>query len=88
MPETRVGEIRGDWTHVGEIDGRPIWRRAGEATYVAAADMDQLLFIDAALRRFDRMEPQEFEEFIAAERQSGSPDPISSHGSTTSIPVP
>lgn len=52
------------WVGAGEIDGIPLWRRTSEPVYVAAADRDQLAFLDAALALFDTAGPREFVEFI------------------------
>ena len=52
------------WIGAGEIDGVPLWRRASEPVYVAAADRDQLAFLDAALTLFDTAGPREFAEFV------------------------
>ncbi len=54
------------WTRVdGDPAGVPLWKRDGEPVYVATRDRDQLLMIGAALVRFDRMSPREFEEFVS-----------------------
>lgn len=52
------------WIGAGEIDGVPLWRRTFEPVYVAAADHDQLAFLDAALALFDTAGPREFADFV------------------------
>lgn len=52
------------WSGAGHIDGVPLWRRTSEPVYVAAADRDQLTFLDAALALFDTAGPREFAEFV------------------------
>ncbi|WP_460334549.1 hypothetical protein [Actinoallomurus acanthiterrae] len=42
------------------VRGVPLWKRRDEPCYVATCDTDQLLFIDAALARFDRMSGRSF----------------------------
>jgi hypothetical protein len=46
------------WVGAGEIDGVPLWRRTSEPVYVAAADRDQLAFLDATLALFDGARPR------------------------------
>ncbi|WP_345367372.1 hypothetical protein [Actinoallomurus liliacearum] len=46
--------------------GVPLWRRQDEPCYVATRDTNQLLFIDAALARFDRMSGDELHQFISS----------------------
>lgn len=53
------------WGRAGEIDGVPLWRWRNEPFHVATRDMDQLLFIGAALTRFDHMGAEEFREYVA-----------------------
>ncbi|MGH3381838.1 MAG: winged helix-turn-helix domain-containing protein [Pseudonocardiaceae bacterium] len=48
----------------GEVEGVPLWKRRGEACYVATRDTDRLLIIDAALTAFDRMDRDEFRNFV------------------------
>lgn len=53
------------WTRLdAEVGGVPLWKADGEPVYVATDDTDQLLFLRAALVRFERMSPQEFVDFV------------------------
>lgn len=52
------------WVHVGDTDGVPLWKRDGEACYVATRDMDQLRFLSAALTRFEELSGPELHAFI------------------------
>lgn len=55
------------WIRIDEdVDGVPLWRRQDEPCYIATRDTDQLLFIDAALARFDRMSGEEFHRFVSS----------------------
>jgi len=55
-----------EWMRLSdEVDGVPLWKHRGESCYVATRDMDQLLFIGAALARFDYMNGKEFCQFVA-----------------------
>ncbi|GAA4619258.1 hypothetical protein GCM10023195_87000 [Actinoallomurus liliacearum] len=52
--------------HHSNVRGVPLWRRQDEPCYVATRDTNQLLFIDAALARFDRMSGDELHQFISS----------------------
>lgn len=55
------------WARVpGGTDGIPLWQWQGEPVYAATRDMDQLLFLGAALARFDHMSAEEFHEFVSS----------------------
>lgn len=46
------------------VGGVPLWRHDEEGVYAATRDLDQLLCIDAALRRFADMTADEFHRFV------------------------
>jgi DNA/RNA-binding domain of Phe-tRNA-synthetase-like protein len=48
------------WVRVGEFDGVPLWRWREGGFHAVTSDMDQLLFIGAALVRFDEMDAKQF----------------------------
>lgn len=52
------------WAHAGDTDGVPLWKRDGEACYVATRDMDQLRFLGAALAWFEEMSGPELHAFV------------------------
>lgn len=52
----------------GDVQGVPLWKRDDEACYIATRDMDLLLFIDAALSRFDQMSGKDFHDFVTSPR--------------------
>lgn len=55
------------WVRVpGEADGVPLWQWQDQPVYAATRDMDQLLFLGAALARFDEMSAEEFHEFVSS----------------------
>ncbi|MEV5704693.1 hypothetical protein [Actinoallomurus sp. NPDC052274] len=67
MDAVPEGEAPPGWVRVDEdVRGVPLWRRQDEPCYVATRDTDQLLFIDAALARFDRMSGDELHQFISS----------------------
>ncbi|MEV5706799.1 hypothetical protein [Actinoallomurus sp. NPDC052274] len=67
MSAVPMGDAPSGWIRVGEdVHGLPLWRRRDEPCYVATRDTDQLLFIDAALARFDRMSGEEFHRFVSS----------------------
>lgn len=61
------------WAAAPDVDGVPGWRWRGGSVYVATGDLDQLRFLDAALRHFDRMTAEELRASLEA-RPCGSPD--------------
>lgn len=53
------------WTRLDvEVEGVPLWKHRSEEVYVATHDTDHLLFLQAALVRFEHMSPQEFTDFV------------------------
>ncbi|MEV5708791.1 hypothetical protein [Actinoallomurus sp. NPDC052274] len=55
------------WARVGnDVNGIPLWQWKGEPVYAATRDTDQLLFLGAALVRFDEMSAEEFHAFISS----------------------
>jgi hypothetical protein len=52
------------WTRAGELNGVPLWRWKNEPFHAATGDMDQLLFIGAALACFDHMSGEEFQRYV------------------------
>ena len=48
----------------GDMEGIPLWKRHGEACYVATRDMDQLRIIDEALTKYDRINQDESRNFV------------------------
>jgi hypothetical protein len=53
-----------NWTRAGEINGTPVWRWKNEPFHAVTCDMDQLLFLDAALTDFDQMTSHEFHRYV------------------------
>jgi hypothetical protein len=52
------------WTRSGEVGATPLWRWRGGTFYAATGDMDLLLFIGVSLGRFDRMDAEEFRDYV------------------------
>ena len=64
---------RSRWVRVGdEVSGISLWRWNDEPVYAATHDMDQLMFLGAALARFDEMSAEEFHAFVSSAAESGS----------------
>lgn len=60
------------WVRVGDdVDGIPLWQWNGEPVYAATRDTDQLIFLGAALARFDEMSAEEFHAFISSAAAPG-----------------
>lgn len=56
-----------DWIRFpGEVLGVPLWKWRDGDFYAATRDMDQLLFIGAALTLFDEMSALEFHTFVSS----------------------
>lgn len=53
------------WERAGEVDGVPLWRWRNETFHAATRDMDQLLFVGAALTHFGHMSADEFRDYVA-----------------------
>lgn len=65
------------WYRVSdEISGIPLWKWMDGPVYVATRDMDQLLFLGAALIHFDEMGIGDFRSFISSATRV--PDPAGS----------
>jgi hypothetical protein len=67
MNTAPAGKPPPGWDRIADdVRGVPLWKRQDEPCYVATRDTDQLLFIGAALARFDRMSGEEFHEFVSS----------------------
>lgn len=70
-----AAQIPAGWVRMpDEADGVPLWQWQDQPVYAATRDMDQLLFLGAALARFDEMSAHEFHQFVSfpAARSNGS----------------
>jgi hypothetical protein len=67
-----TSRVLSGWVRVGDdVEGVPLWRWNGQPVYAATRDTDQLLFLGAALARFDEMSAEEFHAFISSAAAPG-----------------
>lgn len=69
MTNAVPGPIPPNWTRAGELGGVPLWRWKNEPFHAATTDMDQLLFVGAALACFDHLSAEEFQQYVTRWKQ-------------------